>query len=329
MANFAPLAPLQPPPRFLQPELIPATLGFGAGQGVVTITGAPVGLILTQGLNVGAGQIVVTGAPVSLSLGIVAGLNVGPGAITFFGATISLGPQAVIVPPDVPAITPFEPALSDLALDAWERCGKQAGEITVTMIASMRRSMNLVLARWANRGVNLWTVTANTIPLVAGKASYALPVTLVDVLDTYVRTTNGGSANDTIMSPMSRETYAAMSNKATPGRPIMYLFDRTLAPSLTLWPVPDNTTIYSLVYYAFNQIGDADPSMGNLFSSSMPYRFTEAYTAALAAHLAIKFAPDRAVNLDASAKETWDEAADEDREKTTTSITPDLSGLFH
>ncbi len=328
MANFAPPLPLPPRPRFLQPELIPAPVGFGVGQGVATVTGPAVGLVLSQGFGISAGQAVVTGAPVTLSLGIVAGLNVFPGAISFFGATISLGPQAVVPPPVAPTITPFTPALSELGLDAWERCGKQAGEITVTMIASMRRSMNLVLSRWANRGVNLWTVTANTIPLVAGTATYALPATLIDVLDTYVRTANAGTATDIAMTPMSRETYAELPYKAQPGRPIMFWFDRTLTPSLTVWPVPDTTTTYSLVYYAFNQTGDVDPTMGNLFGSSMPYRFTEAYVAAVAASLAQKWSPERAVVLDTYAKEVWEESAAEDREKTTTSICPDWSGLY-
>jgi hypothetical protein len=330
VANFKPLAPLQPQPRFLQPELIPATAGYfaGPGQGVLAFTGAPVGLLLSQGFNVGPGQIVFTGTQVTLSLGIVAGFNVGPGVLTFFGATIGLGTQAVIPPPVVPTITPFAPALSELGLDAWERCGKQAGEITVTMIASMRRSMNLVLARWSNRGVNLWTVTSNTIVLLPGVATYALPMTMIDMLDTYVRTTYGGGSTDITMTPMSRETYSELPYKAQPGRPIMYWFDRTITPSVTVWPVPDTTTPYSLVYYAFNQVGDMDPGMGNLFSSAMPYRFTEAYTAAVAAHLAIKWSPERAVILDGYAKETWDEASDEDREKTTTTVIPDWSGLY-
>lgn len=224
--------------------------------------------------------------------------------------------------------TPFAPALSDLALDAWERCGKQAGEITVTMIASMRRSMNLVLSRWANRGVNLWTVTVNTIPLVAGTATYTLPSTLVDMLDTYVRTSTAGRATDITVTSMSRETYAELPNKALPGRPIMFLFERTITPSVTVWPVPDAATSYSLMYYGFNQIAVVDPTMGSLFSSSMPYRFMEAYTAAVAASLAQKWAPERAQLLDGYAQMTWDECAAEDREKTTTTMAPDLSGYF-
>lgn len=219
---------------------------------------------------------------------------------------------------------PFTPALSELGIDAWERVGKQAGELNVTHINSMRRSMNFVLVRWSNRGVNLWRVAQVTIPLIPGQPTYTLDPATIDMLDTYVRTTYGGISTDIIMTPMSRNTYAALPFKAQPGRPILYWFDRTITPSVTVWPVPDTTTAYTMPYYAFTQITDADPAQG--LTGNLPYRFLEAFTAAVAAHLAIKWASaERAVALDASAKEAWEEASDEDREKVTLSMAPDFS----
>lgn len=222
---------------------------------------------------------------------------------------------------------PFAPSLSELALDAWERCGIQAGELTTTHINSMRRSMNFVLVRWANRGVNLWRVTQVDLALIAGVATYTLDPATIDMLDTYLSTTYGDVTTDIMLTPMSRNTYAALPYKQQSGRPILYWFDRTITPTVTVWPVPDDITTYTMPYYAFTQIADADASTGN--TPNVPYRFLEAYTAAVAAHLAIKWAPEaRAVALDASAKEAWTEASDEDREKATLSMAPDFSDYF-
>jgi hypothetical protein len=222
-------------------------------------------------------------------------------------------------------LAPFTPALSELALDAWERVGKQAGDLTVTHINSMRRSMNLVLARWANRGINLWRVAQVSLPLLPGVATYTLDPATIEMLDTYISTSYAGITTDTIITPMSRDTFAALPYKLQPGRPLLYWFDRTITPSVTLWPVPD--IAYTMPYFAFSQIADADAASGN--AANLPYRFLEAFTAALAAHLAIKWAdPQRAEALDAYADKTWEEASDEDREKVTLSMAPDFGAYF-
>jgi hypothetical protein len=222
---------------------------------------------------------------------------------------------------------PFAPALSELSLDAWERVGVPAVELTAAHINSMRRSMNLVLVRWSNRGINLWRVGQTVIPLLPGVASYAVDTTMIEMLDTYVSTTYGTVKTDVILSPMGRDTYAALPNKAQAGRPVLYWFDRLITPTVTVWPVPDTGAAYSLTFYGFSQIADADPAGGS--TANLPYRFLEAFTSALAAHLAIKWAPpQRAIALDGSAKETWEEAAGEDIEHVTLNMAPDLSGYF-
>lgn len=331
MAQFPAPPPPLPISRRLQPELIPVTTVAGSfivgvGAGIATAIGAGISLTIGQGFFVGAGQATAVGAPVSLSLGAVAGFNVGAGQIVAFGNTVSLGTTSgVIPPPPTPEITPFTPALSELGVDAWERVGKQTGELTVTHINSMRRSMNFVLSRWANRGINLWRVNQLSIALQPGVATYPIPGTVIDMLDTYISTTYGGiAATDIIITPMGRDTYAALPYKLEPGRPILYWFDRTITPSVTVWPVPDTTTVYTLNYFAFSQVTDADPSMGN--TGNMPYRFLEAFTAAVAAHLAQKWGTaQRAVALNSYAQEVWIEASDEDREKVTLSMAPDFS----
>lgn len=222
-------------------------------------------------------------------------------------------------------IAPFAPALSELALEAFERCGVQAGALNVSHMTSLRRSMNLVLVRWANRGINLWRVAPVTIPLLANTPTYTLDPTVIEMLDTYRRISVGGINTDIIMSPMSRSTYAALANKAEQAPPIQFLFERRVTPTVTIWPVPFDAT-YSMVFYAFTQISDADPAGGN--TANLPYRALEAFTAGVAAHLAIKWAPERKAMLDGDANETFTEFSDNDVEVVTLTMAPDLSGYF-
>lgn len=332
MANF-PLPPIPfAQPRRLQPELLPSSgpigsfiAGVGAGQ--VTATGTQPTLTFGQGFGVGAGQALAAGYPTTLSVGQVQGFNVGAGNINAFGYFGALGTSAAAGPSTVtPTIAPFAPALSELSLDAWERVGKQANELNTTHLNSMRRSMNLVLSRWANNGLNLWEIANQTITLIPGVATYALPATLIEMLDTYISTSYGGVSTDIIITPMSRNTYAALPNKLQPGRPILYWFDRTITPSVTVWPVPDLSTTYTMPYFGWSQIQDADVAQGN--TANIPYRFLEAFTACVASHLAMKWAPERAEKLKAYSDECFAEAADEDHEISTLTMVPDFGAYF-
>ena len=71
---------------------------------------------------------------------------------------------------------------SELALEIMERCDLRAAAITADHLLSVRRSMNLVLSRWSNLGVNLWTVTQEVVPLYQGVATYAVPGSTVQML---------------------------------------------------------------------------------------------------------------------------------------------------
>ena len=54
----------------------------------------------------------------------------------------------------------FNPSVSEMVLDAFERCGQPFQSLTdqADRVQSARRSMNFVLSSWSNRGINLWTV---------------------------------------------------------------------------------------------------------------------------------------------------------------------------
>lgn len=233
--------------------------------------------------------------------------------------------------------TGFSLSGADLLLEAFERIQIRASAITPDQIVSARRSMNLVQARWANRGTNLWKVDPTAAPtaiaLAQGTASYSLDPAVVMVLDTYIRTTDqNGNPTDRILAPLSRSDYAATPNKTIEAPPTVYLFDRqSTAPTITLWPVPDLSNTYALQLYAVRQLEDANALAGQ--GPDIPYRFLEALAAELALHLARKYppAPTSGVaiaDLKLAAEEAWEEAAQEDRERVSSHFVPDLSGYF-
>ena len=50
----------------------------------------------------------------------------------------------------------FDLSIDEIISEAYERCGLQVR--SGYDIKTARRSLNLMLAEWANRGINLWTV---------------------------------------------------------------------------------------------------------------------------------------------------------------------------
>ena len=380
----------------------------------------------------------------------------------------------------------------DLVLEAFDRCEIRGPDITRQRLISARRSLNLELQTWANRGVNLWKVVLLTVPLVQGVATYTLPATTISMLDVYVRTfqltnvlaggvpvfstvsnsatvtinfpnhgltpgqfvnietpvsisnlilqdffqvttvidlnnftitapvvatsvvTNGGvlpvfavaagspiitvtmpnhgyvpgltfnaqvptvvggvtiqgdyivqgvssssvftiaaaigagatdtqtmnynvyqmtsqdqNANpiDRILTPLGRSEYAAQADKFTQATPTSFWFNReTPQPQMTMWQVPDGNGPYLLSMYVLQQIQDAYAVNGQ--TADIPYRFQEALASGLASRFALKFKPEKFALLKAEAKEQWDEASIEDREKVDVHIVPDCSGYF-
>jgi len=131
---------------------------------------------------------------------------------------------------------------------------------------------------------------------------------------------------DRVLFPLSRDDYSSLAVKYQQGYPTSFWLNRQETPVVTIWPVPDNNGPYQLNYYALTQIQDASVSGGATID--IPYRFMEAYAAAVAAHLAMKWRPDIAPALMTYAKEVWQEASDADREVVSMYVSPDFGGYF-
>jgi hypothetical protein len=211
----------------------------------------------------------------------------------------------------------FNLDVGEVIEEAYERCGLEVR--TGYDARTARRSLNLMFADWANRGLNLWTVKQGTITLTAGQAQETLTDDVVDILEVTLRRSN----TDYEVERISRGEYATLPNKTTQGRPSQYYFDRQIDPVINLWSVPENSTD-QLIYYYVRRIEDADTLVN---TTDMPFRFYPCMVAGLAYYMAMKRAPERVQLLKSVYEEEFQRAADEDEGRTPLKLQPSLSYL--
>jgi hypothetical protein len=207
--------------------------------------------------------------------------------------------------------------VSDIIEEAYERCGLEVR--TGYDARTARRSMNLMFADWANRGINLWTVRQNTITLTQGQATETLAADVVDLLEVVVRR----SGTDYDLSKIGRGDYLSIPTKATEGRPSQYYFNRQISPQITMWPTPENSTD-QIVYYYIRRIEDADALVNDV---ELPFRFLPCAVAGMAYYIALKKAPERIQLLKTVYEEEFQRAADEDEDRVSLKLQPDIQYL--
>lgn len=185
-----------------------------------------------------------------------------------------------------------------------------------------RRSLDLLMREWGNRGVNFWTIRENIAPITAGTKTLTLPADTIDVIDAAWRTLSGVAQNDRIMTRIDVVNWSEMANKNTPGLPTQYWIQRVVPPVVTFWPVPVQDG--SFFYYSLRNIQDVG-AYGNIMD--VPTRFLPALTAGLAYYLSIKKSTaERIVMLKQEYDRQWTLAAEEDRERAPFRLVPNLSG---
>lgn len=120
----------------------------------------------------------------------------------------------------------FNLDLTELVEEAYERAGSELR--TGYDLRTARRSLNIMFADWANRGINMWTIESGIIPLVQGQNTYALPDDTVDLLEHVIRTGGNVSATqaDLTITRISVSTYATIPNKIQQARPIQVWVQR-------------------------------------------------------------------------------------------------------
>jgi len=120
----------------------------------------------------------------------------------------------------------FNLDLTELVEEAFERAGSELR--TGYDLRTARRSLNIMFADWANRGINLWTIETGSITLVPGQNTYALPDDTIDLLEHLIRTDANSTSNqaDLTITRISVSTYATIPNKLTQARPIQVWIQR-------------------------------------------------------------------------------------------------------
>lgn len=217
----------------------------------------------------------------------------------------------------------FDLDLNEIVEEAFERCGSELR--TGYDLRTARRSLNLLFADWANRGINLWTIEQGQQVLSQGTATYTLPADTVDLIEHVIRTGAGNVSTqvDLTITRISVSTYSSIPNKLQQARPIQVWINRQqAAPQFTVWPVPDGSQTYTFVYWRLRRIQDA--GAGGTYTQDIPFRFLNALVAGLAYYLSMKIpgAADRMQVLKAQYDEAWDLASTEDREKAAVRFVP-------
>jgi hypothetical protein len=218
--------------------------------------------------------------------------------------------------------TAFNLDLTEIVEEAFERAGSEMR--TGYDLRTARRSLNLLFADWANRGLNMWTFEQGTIALVPGTATYNLPADTVDLMEHVIRTGAGSAATqaDLTITRISVSTYATIPNKLQQARPIQVWIQRLVDnPTITVWPVPDNSQTYTFVYWRLKRIDDAGTGINTM---DVPFRFLPCMVAGLAYYLALKVpnGAERLPVLKQQYDEAWDLASTEDREKASVRFVP-------
>ena len=206
----------------------------------------------------------------------------------------------------------FELNVTEYVEEAFERCGIVAR--TGYDIRTAKRSLNLMLADWANRGLNQWTIKQTTVTMVQGTNSYTLDVDTIDVVIAVLRR----DSTDYGIARLSRDEYLNIPTKSTESRVSQFFVDRQITPSLKVWPTPDNSTD-QVIFDRLVRMDDADSATNTM---QMPFRFYPALAAGLAYYIALKKAPTRIQVLKGLYEEEMDRAMTEDRDRANLTITP-------
>ena len=178
------------------------------------------------------------------------------------------------------------PDLPELFEEAYERAGLEMR--SGYDLKTARRSLNILTLEWQNRGLNLFTIESNTLSITAGTATYTLPSDTIDILEHQIRTGTGTNQTDTTIQRVSVATYAQQTNKETQGRPTQIYVQRLPTETkITLWPVPDSTTTYTLSYFRLKGIDGLTSGIGSSVTS-VPPRFVPALVSGLAYYIAMK-----------------------------------------
>ena len=187
--------------------------------------------------------------------------------------------------------------------------------------ASARRSINLMLKDWQNRGVLLWSTSVTNVTVSSGLSTYNLSSSSIDALEVVLNKDN----TDIQLERISSEEYLLIPNKTQTGRSSQYSIRRERDnPVLSIWPIPDNSTDV-LKIETISELQDVNKSA--IQNADVPKRFLPCLTCGLAYYMSMKrpLVPEnRIMMLKGNYEELLARAMEEDRERTSMRIVPRL-----
>ena len=169
--------------------------------------------------------------------------------------------------------TDFELDVAEYVEEAFERCGLEVR--TGWDLTSARRSLNLLFADWANRGLNRWTIEQATLPLASGIAIYpagTLTMTVAasgsfSVAETITGGTSGATASITsirsstaidITIPEGTFVAAETITGATSGA------TTTVSAAISLTPIQSTIDVLSAVIRTGTGSGQTDVAISRI-----------------------------------------------------------------
>jgi len=188
--------------------------------------------------------------------------------------------------------------------------------------ASARRSINLMLKDWQNRGILLWTTSTTLVTVVASTTAYDLSSNVINALEVVISRDN----TDIKLTRITPEEYLIIPAKTQTGRSSQYSIRRGRDnPVMSLWPIPENSTDVIKIE-TVTELQDVNKSA--IQNADLPKRFLPPLTCGLSYYMAMKrpgVADTRIVMLKTNYEETLARAMEEDRERASLYLLPRLT----
>ena len=227
-------------------------------------------------------------------------------------------------------------SIDEIVEEAFERIGIQ--QVSGYQLKTSRRSLNIMLQEWGNRGIHYWEIDELDLDLIQGQAEYkffrsAADGTsavsnpngiygMSDVLEAQLRSNRTQTdQSDSPMTKVDRSTYAAFSNKLSQGTPNQYWVQRFIDHvSINIYPTPDSTNASKdMHFYYIKRIQDIGAYTN---ATDLPFRFVPCMVSGLSYYLSMKYAPQLTQNLKLLYEDEFQRALQEDGSASSTFITP-------
>jgi hypothetical protein len=227
-------------------------------------------------------------------------------------------------------------SIDEIIEEAFERLGIQ--QVSGYQLKTSKRSLNIMLQEWGNRGIHYWEIGSTQIDLIEGQAEYKLfrsttdgtsavtdPVNtygVSDILEGQLRSNKGTTTqSDSPMTKVDRSTYAGFSNKLSKGTPNQYWVQRFIDHvSINIYPTPDSTSASKDMHiYYIKRIQDAGDYTN---ATDLPFRFVPCMVSGLAYYLSMKYQPQLTQQMKLLYEDELQRALAEDGSASSTYITP-------